>query len=104
MEIKVITHEAPWADHIEFVVRSEDRYGVSYLGSSNVWEKQEPNTSVEENKIWRMPHDEVITFLNAFAEAAWKKGWRPDGHKIEDTSAMKAHLEDMRRLVFKNKT
>lgn len=44
-----------------------------------------------------------IEFLQAALDAAWKAGLRPTNYRDErpaEISAMDAHLQDMRRLVF----
>ena len=44
-------------------------------------------------------------FVQGVLDAAWEAGFRPTGFKDiqNETVAIKCHLEDMRRLVFKDR-
>lgn len=46
-----------------------------------------------------------LEFMQAALETAWRMGLRPKNWRIETTeqvAAMEAHLQDMRRLVFRD--
>lgn len=52
------------------------------------------------------PVFESREFCQAIMDAAWEEGIRPKGFRDikNETTALKSHLDDMRRLVFANTT
>jgi hypothetical protein len=67
------------------------------------WRPIEPATMVPED-CW-LHHDkyENEAFLQAMMDAAWERGLKPAGYRNDNPQldAIKYHLEDMRKLVFK---
>ena len=104
MAWKVQTQAAPWDWSMSLVVSAAGFGGNPSTPSAAeplVFHALKQGEAVPEGLIWKMARDDATAMLAAFAEAAWRNGWRPEGHAVADTTAQKEHLEDMRRLVFK---
>lgn len=47
-----------------------------------------------------VPYADTREILQAILELAWSEGMRPSGFNDNEVSAVRSHLDDMRRLVF----
>ena len=67
------------------------------------WVSYEPGMIPDDSTTLMLDDHEVKAFFQAFLDRAWQLGLRPAHYETEsnEMKATKAHLEDMRTLVFK---
>ena len=76
----------------------DHRPGVGTLAAKPLEFKALPEGEVPTSAL-RLTNGELQTLMNTL----WRNGFRPGGNTPMATDNMKAHLEDMRRLVFEGK-
>jgi hypothetical protein len=104
MKIKAV--QEPWNDSLGVLFYEnggQDRYIVKPIQLT--LEKVEPGTDV--NPTFSIPGRDIYDFLKSMAEIAEANGIRTDTQAQEEIKnkgvleSTKYHLEDMRKLVFK---
>lgn len=104
-EIKAKVDYTVWDDSCALYFRVNTPYGKNYRLELNFVE-YEPPAKREDFEIKPSGIANTTQVLQAILDACWGYGLRPTGFKsiADETSAIKYHLEDMRRLVFKDAT
>jgi hypothetical protein len=105
-ELKTYIRFAPWNDDVEVVTilktHANDRY--YYRITEHKFDIGEEPKQLIDHSISENWTPQTTQFLQSFLDAAWEIGLRPKGYKTqEQIDAIKYHLEDMRKLVFKGK-
>lgn len=66
------------------------------------WKTQRPGEGLPPECLMLLYRDETREFFQAFLDKAWGMGLRPAHYdEPREAEAIKAHLQDMRTLVFK---
>jgi len=86
-----------------YIIRDLDDGRVEYF-KPTMMESTIQDGSLEIEPTFRFSHRVGESFLQSLSEALVRIGFKPDAIKAKENevSAMKYHLEDMRRLVFKD--
>ncbi len=100
MMIKFYFEQRPWALETALWIARDSASGERAIAKpiDLVFEKREFSVATEPTIVFKGPH--ALTILNELRASLEEMNLTPDKKK-QEFEAIKYHLEDMRRLVFK---
>lgn len=106
MTVKAYIRYASWTDEFEVAIVNKAYDGRRFYLPEIKFVEVSPHEPVKPFFTYTGEGPQPTEILQAILDAAWEQGLRPTGFKDikNETTAIKKHLDDMRRLVFAHQT